>query len=904
MNLKGSATMQEKTIDGLKLYVTSKGNENANSHFVDAFFKEIFGKKFKKESEAQGADIYIEGQLVVELKTNQNDWLSGLYQAQHYSKKGLSFTNICVITHEFIGLWRTEQLPEFFKELSRSAEARKAPNSVGRNLANKTKKAQYQKILDSSLLLLSGFGGGLFQQQKADIRQLLHILKNLESARLQVNPRNFIDTIYLMERFFDTAMDAIHAFYDICGYWDVTSTVISVGDTSQLQVLGRNHSSSSVPITVPKIHSEAFKQFINERYVFTNEGSGLTHDYYFSRFDEVISKLNAEYTKQHGIYFTSDYLSKFTSWFVHENFEKELSENYVVFDPAGGSGNLISSWKDNLKYKVISELQPDLLRTIERRLKLDDDHLGIYSVIPKSSEGKGLNFLDISALDYYKNIQKVLEEQNIALDKPIAFFLNPPYKNTDENEAARDSTDSNYDIHNSIIERAGNDAGKERYLAFLAQILNMSVVQNNSDDSLYPLVMIFTPTSWLIPRPTYKKFRSLFDQFFQYKAGYIVNGKSFFNVPGKWPLAFTVWKFTGYIEEQKNNIILKDYTNLTEEDLDIDWKASHSSIKSTMKSVLGDKKVNFSKERTRIKDWCDQTMADFKRSPSKRDKERPVYGGLPLADPRRSNKKTYGVSRSDYIGLMDNGTPVRIPRKNDFRFEGNPGKYPWFRFDTAFLDMNKVRCLNAPPDQKGYCAYDLESAKKLFLWFGIAKSLARSYPLWANQFDIWALEANDPELISLCFALGFIENRSVVTKFEAHNPLPNESEIFLDNPFSPNNKDSFWSSLMVSYILAENSGGLAETVVKNANDVYFYLNKKVCEGKVIEDVGLSEEPYFKYFNYKDFLTPNSGLIQLRKYSRVSADTELFGLLEELDRLGSAIKSLIAEIIVRRHGYFK
>ncbi|MGS2716684.1 hypothetical protein ACVBE9_00790 [Eionea flava] len=896
--------MQEKTIDGLKTYVTSKGNEDANAHFVDSFFKDIFGNKFKKESEAEGADIYIEGQLVVELKTHQNDWVSGLYQAQHYSKKGLSFTNICVITHEFIGLWRTDKLPDFFKELSKGADPRKAPNFIGKQLAKKTKKAQQQQLLNSSLLLLSGFNDGLFQEQKADIRQLLHILKNLDSARLQVNPRNFIDVIYLMERFFDTPMKAIHAFYDICGYWDVTSSVIFVGDTNELQVLGRNRSSTSIPIEVAKRHQNGFKEFIEERYVFTNEGSGLTHDYYFSRFDEVISKLDAEYAKQHGIFFTSDYLSKFTSWFVHENFEKELSDNYIVFDPAGGSGNLVSSWRGNLKHKVISELQPDLLRTIERRLKLDDDHLGVYSVIPKTSEGKGLNFLDISGVDYYRYIENVFKKQNMVLDKPFAFFLNPPYKNTDENEAARDSTDSNYEIHRTIIEQAGNDAGKERYLAFLAQILNISVTQNNLDNSLYPLVMIFTPTSWLVPRPTYREFRTLFDQYFEYKAGYIVNSKSFFNVPGKWPLAFTVWKFTGYTEGQSNNITLKDYTHLTEKNLDVDWKASHTSIKSTIKDTIGKKKVSFSKDRTRIKDWCGQSMSDFKRSPSKKDKDLPIYGGLPLTDPRRNNKKTYGVSSSDFLGLMDNGTPVRIPRKKDVRFEGEPGRYPWFRFDTAFLDMNKVRCLNAPPDQKGYCAYDLETAKKFFLWFGLAKSLTGYYPLWANQFDIWAIQKDDPELISLCFALGFIENRSVVTKFEANNPLPNENEVFLDNPFSPNNKGSFWNTILVPYILSTEENGLAKEVVDKSNDVYLYLNKNICDGKVIEDVGLDSEPYFEFFRYKDFLGPNSGLIQLRKYSQLNGDTKLSTHLEDLDSLGRNIKSNISEIIVKKHCYFE
>lgn len=895
--------MHEKIVNDLREYITAKGNEDANAHYVDAFFKDIFGKKFRKESEAEGADIYIEGQLVVELKTHQKDWVSGLYQALQYRKKGLSFTNVCIITHDFIGLWRGESLPLFAKKLAADADPRKAPNAIGKQNAKKTTKANQQKILDTSLLLLSGFNEGLFQQKQSNIRLLLHLLKNLDSARLQVNPRNFIDVIYSMESFFDTPMEAIHCFYDICGYWDITSKVTTVGDTNQLQVLGKNTTASSVPISIPKRHQENFKRYIEDRYIFTNEGSGLTIDYYFSRFDEVISRLDAEYAKQHGIFFTCDSLSKFTSWFVHEHYEKKLSDKYIVFDPAGGSGNLISSWRGHIKHKVISELQPDLLRTIERRLQLDDNHLGIYSVIPKTEEGIGLNFLDKSATDYYRYIEKALTEQNMLIDKPFAFFLNPPYKNTDENEAFRNSTESNYIVHKSIIDIAGNDSSKERYLAFLAQILNMSVAQNNLQPDLYPLVMIFTPTSWLVPRPTYRKFRTLFDSYFKYEVGFIINSKSFFNVSGQWPLAFTIWKYTGHKENQKNKIELRDYSHLSLTDLDIDWGSSHTSVKNAIKNIISSKKANYSKARIRIKEWAGQTMSDFKRSPTKKDLSQPIYGGLPLSDPRRSNKKTYGVSSSNYLGLMDNGSPVRIPRKNGVRFSGAPGKFPWFRFDTAFLDMNKVRCLNAPPDQKGYCAYDLDSAERLFLWFGIAKSLSGDYPLWANQFDIWVVDSPSIELYSLCFALGFIENRSVVTKYPENNPILGEQNVFLDNPFSPNNSSSFWNAVLSPIIESEYGHELAQQTVKIGLELYQYWNKEVCNGKTISNIGLKEEPYFKYFDYEDFITPNSGLIQLKTYATINGDSVLENMLIKLSKLSIEIKYKIKETLVNEYKYF-
>ena len=126
---------------------------------------------------------------------------------------------------------------------------------------------------------------------------------------------------------------------------------------------------------MPKQEVKDFKKFIEKHYVFTNEGSGLTVDYYFSRFDEVMARLDPEYIKQHGIFFTDSNLSKFALWFAKYHFPGNIDENYIVFDPAGGSGNLISSWRGKLKHKIISELQPDLLRTIERRMKVDPLHI-------------------------------------------------------------------------------------------------------------------------------------------------------------------------------------------------------------------------------------------------------------------------------------------------------------------------------------------------------------------------------------------------------------------------------------------------------------------------------------------------------------------------------------------------
>jgi hypothetical protein len=136
-----------------------------------------------------------------------------------------------------------------------------------------------------------------------------------------------------MKPFFDKAIDAVHAFYTIVAYWDITSTLASNDDSGEVRVVGFRGSRLSDPVHITPKHIKDFKKFIETQYIFTNEGSGLTVDYYFSRFDEVMAEIDEHYVKQHGIFFTDANLSKFALWFVKYHFPGNINENYIVFDP-------------------------------------------------------------------------------------------------------------------------------------------------------------------------------------------------------------------------------------------------------------------------------------------------------------------------------------------------------------------------------------------------------------------------------------------------------------------------------------------------------------------------------------------------------------------------------------------
>jgi hypothetical protein len=736
-------------LDNIRTYLTNDSNEDAKRKLVYPLFVKLFGDKFKTESDAQGADGYVEGKLVLELKTKSFDWLAGFYQALHYAKKGLSFPTVVVISEKFLAVWKLKNIPEYPVILSHQALPLLAPNEVGKDLARRTNKATAQEILDSAIFKLTAKEIAEAQKELRmtyEVFEFLNVLRNLDADRIQVNTHNFIATIEQMKKYFHNPIEAIHAFYTIVGFWDISSTVSETEYGDELRIVGYKGKKMSEPIQViPKFKKE-FIRFIENRYIFTNEGSGLTVDYYFSRFDEVISQLNPEYAKQHGIFFTDDSLSKFALWFVNQYFAADLGENYIVFDPAGGSGNLVSSYRGKLKHKIVSELQPDLLRTIERRMKYDPYHIESgFTIIPKTSENKGLNFLDISAAEYLAELEKALQTKQMKLDKPLAFLLNPPYKNTDENAKVRQSTDAHYEIHPSILALTGEDAGKERYLGFLAQILNICAEQVKQYPDFQPIMMIFTPTSWLIPRPTYQKFRTIFDQYFVFQTGFIVTSNEFFKLDGRWPVAFSIWKYApspeGENKPRENQVKMLDFTELHHEQLaKLNWNDSEQIDWVCKQLVENHKSILLNNTRGDIRDslpkiqkgdiWIKQPMYDFKRDPTKEElSSGKIYGGLPLKDERRNNKKTYGISNSNFIGFMDDCIPVRINIKSDIRFERKHFEWVWFRLDTTVKDINKSKCFGGPTDNRSYCAYDLSSAQATFSWFAITKALNGRYPV-------------------------------------------------------------------------------------------------------------------------------------------------------------------------------
>lgn len=142
----------------------------------------------------------------------------------------------------------------------------------------------------------------------------------------------------------------------------------------------------------------------------------------------------------------------------------------------------------------------------------------------------------------------------------------------------------------------------------------------------------------------------------------------------------------------------------------------------------------------------------------------------------------------------------------------------------------------------------------------------------------------------------------MVTKFEKDNPVAGAPEVFVNNPLCPANPDSFWSTTLDGEIADKPK--LASELVGLVKDLYKKWNQNHCKGQILKGVGLHDEPYFKYFDYKDFLTPHSGLIQIRKYAEDNNCDDLLKLFEKISAKTKEVREEIHRLLVEEFGYFE
>lgn len=308
-----------------------------------------------------------------------------------------------------------------------------------------------------------------------------------------------------------------------------------------------------------------------------------------------------------------------------------------------------------------------------------------------------------------------------------------------------------------------------------------------------------------------------------------------------------------------------------------------------------------------------QTRYDFSRK-KKPDEVGRIVSGFPSADAANHFElsRKCGEVTGPFVGFMDNLTPVRVKQDPLGRMSNQPDRV-WFYLDTRVIGLNISKIFNGPPDNRGYCAYDLASARACFTWFGVTKALNNNYPTWFNQYSLWAPDftrapAVEAEFYRLCFAFGLTQNRCVVTRFEADNPVAGALAVQVDNPLVPGYANGFWEQVLAPEFVGQPDTDAATKLVAAVRAVYGHWAAAVCGGQTILAPELHGEAYFKFFAVDAAkLTPRAGLVQIRAYAQRNAGEswypELQRRLTKLAELREAVKGDIHRLLTREMRYF-
>ena len=116
-----------------------------------------------------------------------------------------------------------------------------------------------------------------------------------------------------------------------------------------------------------------------------------------------------------------------------------------------------------------------------------------------------------------------------------------------------------------------------------------------------------------------------------------------------------------------------------------------------------------------------------------------------------------------------------------------------------------------------------------------------------------------------------------------------------------NNRDSFWNTTLDNQILKRLSKPYK--FVEAIKELYTYWDKTYCPQGIINNIGLKGEPYFRYFDYEDFLTPNSGLIQIRKFAVINNNLDLLKRFNTISEKTKSVKEEFFRVQVEECKYF-
>ena len=265
--------------------------------------------------------------------------------------------------------------------------------------------------------------------------------------------------------------------------------------------------------------------------------NGKIYDSFFSHFEKEytpqeknkfteISDRLIEDTKRRrsGEFYTPTLFTDYAHKMLSEQLGEDWKEKYVVWDCCWGTGNLTRDYQ--FKELYASTLEQAELDCGQR-----------YN--PEATKFI-FDFLNEPIENMYGWNEKIPTglKQALKENKPIVFFINPPYATAGNKGGDISSKVGCAKTKINMLMKQNNigRCSENLYAQFIYRIL--LIKQNYNLDNL--VLALFSPTGYLCGS-TFNIFRQELFNNFHYCSGILFNASNFSNVAANWAISFTIW---------------------------------------------------------------------------------------------------------------------------------------------------------------------------------------------------------------------------------------------------------------------------------------------------------------------------------------------------------------------------
>lgn len=237
-----------------------------------------------------------------------------------------------------------------------------------------------------------------------------------------------------------------------------------------------------------------------------------------NRFAEISDRLIEDTNRRNkGEFYTPTLFVDYAHKMIAEQFGEDWKEKYVVWDNSAGSKNLTRDY-------YFKELYSSTLEQAE---------LDISSQYNKEATSFQFDFLNDPLEKLPQGLREALEQ-----NKPIIFFMNPPYARNTGNgnlSGTKKSVCKTY-VNNEMNNDKIGTCAANLYAQFIYRIMMIKRQYNLTNCH----IAMFTPTLYL-SGGSWKNFRKEFLKDFNYISGCAFKASHFADVADNWGIGFSVW---------------------------------------------------------------------------------------------------------------------------------------------------------------------------------------------------------------------------------------------------------------------------------------------------------------------------------------------------------------------------